>query len=351
MLQAVSPSYDVPVAGVAAVCHAPAMRYVVYGAGAVGGTIGGRLHAAGRDVVLIARGEHLAALQADGLLLQSPDGEQRLAVAAVASPAEARIAYDDVVILCTKTQDTEAALIELAACASRSLAVVCAQNGVENERLALRRFPHVYAMLVFLPSQHLSPGVVAAASAPIAGVLDISSHPAAAPDARAASIAADLVAAGFASRATERIMDWKHRKLLSNVGNAIDALAGPDARGGDLHGEARAEALACYAAAGIVLPSEAEEMERRAAMSAPRPIPGNARDGSSSWQSLARGAGSIEADWLNGEIVLLGRLHGVPTPVNAALQRIANRFARERLAPGSLPLDALTDEVEASIEG
>ena len=48
------------------------------------------------------------------------------------------------------------------------------------------------------------------------------------------------------------------------------------------------------------------------------------RPGASSWQSLARGTGSIEADYLNGEIVLLGRLHGVATPVNAALQRLAN---------------------------
>ena len=54
--------------------------------------------------------------------------------------------------------------------------------------------------------------------------------------------------------------------------------------------------------------------------------------GSSSWQSLARGTGSIEADYLNGEITLLGRLHGVPTPVNAMLQDVANDMARERAA-------------------
>jgi 2-dehydropantoate 2-reductase len=53
-------------------------------------------------------------------------------------------------------------------------------------------------------------------------------------------------------------------------------------------------------------------------------------------QSLTRGAGSIEADFLNGEIVLLGRERGVPTPVNEALQRLANRAAADRLPPGSL---------------
>jgi 2-dehydropantoate 2-reductase len=67
-----------------------------------------------------------------------------------------------------------------------------------------------------------------------------------------------------------------------------------------------------------------------------RPVNGSARSGGSSWQSLARGTGSIEADFLNGEIVLLGREHGVPTPVNEALQRLANQAAREGSAPGSM---------------
>ena len=67
-----------------------------------------------------------------------------------------------------------------------------------------------------------------------------------------------------------------------------------------------------------------------------RPVAGAEPGGSSSWQSLSRGTGSIEADYLNGEIVLLGRLHGVPTPVNEALQRLANAFARQGRRPGSL---------------
>jgi 2-dehydropantoate 2-reductase len=66
-----------------------------------------------------------------------------------------------------------------------------------------------------------------------------------------------------------------------------------------------------------------------------QPVNGSPRGGGSSWQSLTRGTGSIEADYLNGEIVLLGREHGVPTPVNEVLQRLANQAARERQAPGS----------------
>ncbi len=48
----------------------------------------------------------------------------------------------------------------------------------------------------------------------------------------------------------------------------------------------------------------------------------------------ARGSGAFETDYLNGEIALLGRLHGVPTPVNDALCRSSARAAREGRAPG-----------------
>ena len=47
---------------------------------------------------------------------------------------------------------------------------------------------------------------------------------------------------------------------------------------------------------------------------------------------------------MNGEIVLLGREHGVPTPVNEALQRLANRAAADRVPPGSLTPEQILAE-------
>ncbi|GAA3012037.1 hypothetical protein GCM10017559_38610 [Streptosporangium longisporum] len=75
-------------------------------------------------------------------------------------------------------------------------------------------------------------------------------------------------------------------------------------------------------------------------------VEGTERGGGSSWQSLARGTGSIEADHLNGEITLLARLHGTAAPVNETLQRVANAFARERRAPGSMPVSELLDLID-----
>ena len=124
-------------------------------------------------------------------------------------------------------------------------------------------------------------------------------------------------------------MRWKYGKLLNNLGNAIEVVCGPAARGGQINQLARAEGRAVLEAAGIAAISDEEDRARRG--DAPHPQAdrrAQARAGASSWQSLARGTGSIESDFLNGEIVLLGRQHGVATPVNELLQRLAVDLAR-----------------------
>jgi len=243
-----------------------------------------------------------------------------------------------------KSQDTEAALVALAAAAPPAITVVCAQNGVANERAALRRFGDVVAMCVMMPAQHAEPGVVTAWSAPITGLLDVGRYPSASGvDARVEAIAAALGAAGFDSVVRADIMRWKYKKLLLNLGNAAQAAcgSGPDDARDRLVELARAEAHRVLEAAGIAVASDDEDHARRADKLQQRPIDGKTRGGGSSWQSLARGTGSIEADYLNGEIALLGRLHGIATPANALLQRTANALARERRPPGSMSAAAL----------
>ncbi|WP_409074383.1 ketopantoate reductase family protein, partial [Micromonospora chalcea] len=62
------------------------MRYVIIGAGAVGGTIGVLLADAGHDVTLVARGAHLDALRERGLTLRTPEREVTGRLPAVAGP-------------------------------------------------------------------------------------------------------------------------------------------------------------------------------------------------------------------------------------------------------------------------
>jgi 2-dehydropantoate 2-reductase len=282
----------------------------------------------------------LRVLQRDGLRLQTPDEDVVLPVAAAGGPEEVDWRDGDVVVLAMKTQDTSGALAELEAVAPGGVAVVCAQNGVENERLALRLFPNVYGVCVMLPASHLEPGVVQANGAPLSGLLDIGRYPSGV-DAVAERVAADLSGAQFSSDAVPAIMRLKYRKLVMNLGNAIEAAADTAAGQSDLYERAATEGEAVLAAAGIEVASGEEDTARRGDLMRMRPVGGKRRDGGSSWQSLARGTGAIEADYLNGEIVLLGRECGVPTPVNAALQRIANRLARERIPPGSMSVDEL----------
>ena len=124
-----------------------------------------------------------------------------------------------------------------------------------------------------------------------------------------------------------------------NLGNSVQAICG-DARGTrDIHAALRTEGQAVFAAAGIDYASAEEDAARRGDLLQMRPIDGAQRGGGSTWQSFARGTGSIEVDHLNGEIVLLGRLHGVPTPANALLQRLANEAARDRREPGFMTPD------------
>ena len=104
---------------------------------------------------------------------------------------------------------------------------------------------------------------------------------------------------------------------------------------------ARLEGEACLRAAGIDHASETEDRLRRGNILHPTDVVGHERGGSSTWQSLARGQGSVEVDYLNGEIVLLGRQYGVPTPVNELLQTLANRKARQLSEPGTMTPDEL----------
>jgi 2-dehydropantoate 2-reductase len=321
------------------------VSYVVYGAGAIGGTIAARLFEAGHDVTMIARGAHFAALAANGLRYGDPDATRVLPISVVDHPAAVTWHGDDIVVLAVKSEATEGALRDLVAAGPGDVAVVCAQNGVENERAALRRFDGVYGMCVMMPATHMEAGAVDADSLPIVGVLDVGRYPNGS-DGVAEQLASDLSSSGFRSVADTAIMRWKYEKLLLNLATAVRAICGPEGVDDDhdrpLRGAIVAafehEATECYQRAGIVRPSAAERAARWDGALTPRPIPGRPRAAGSAWQSLARGTGTIESDYVNGEIVLLGRLHGVPTPVNAAVQRLANELARRRCPPGSLSL-------------
>ncbi len=226
---------------------------------------------------------------------------------------------------------------------------MCAQNGVENERLALRRFHEVYGMCVVLPSTYLHPGEVVAPCGPYTGAL-VTGRYGTGSDETARRIADDLEKAHLLAPVVTDVMRWKYGKLLGNLANVVEAVCGSasDAAAKDLVARAKAEGAAVLDAAGIACASEAEITELRSGTVDPQPIAGEPTRGSS-WQSLARGAGSIETDYLNGEIVLLGREYGVPTPVNAALQHAARESVSQGREPGGLTAGELSRRIAEGV--
>src|ERR1700742_4223329 len=283
------------------------MRYIIVGAGAVGSTIGARLSESGHEVVLVARGRHLDALRADGLRLSTPAGGSTLHIAAVGGPDEIELRPDDALVLAVKTQDAEGLLAQWAwqpveagprrggSVAAESLPLVCAQNGVASERIALRRFRNVYGMSVWLPATHLEPGVVEAQAAPLSGLLTLGRYPCGA-DATITQIGADLARSRFLAPVVEDVMRWKHGKLLGNLANAIEAVCGygmTDGEVAELRRQARAEGVAVLDAAGIAYVSDEESGRMCGEQVRIRPVNGAKRTSGSSWQSLTRGTGSI----------------------------------------------------------
>ena len=321
------------------------MRVVVLGAGGIGGTIGARLHQAGYDVALVARGAHLEAVRRQGLTFVTPEERVTLQIPAYARPGDVTWRDDDVVVLAAKSQDTEAAARDLAAAAGQ-VPVVSAQNGVANEPTLARWFAQVHGMCVMMPTEHLEPGVVVAHSVAATGILDLGGYPGGT-DQVDGELATALRASRFECEARPDIMRWKYRKLLNNLGNAVQALCGSKMAGEDVQrclDLLAAEAAAAFAAAGIDPITEEEDDARRADHVQLRPVGDSPRSGGSTWQSLTRGVG-VETDFLNGEIALLGRLHGVPTPANARIQALMARAAAAGAPPGSMTAESLLTEL------
>jgi 2-dehydropantoate 2-reductase len=140
-------------------------------------------------------------------------------------------------------------------------------------------------------------------------------------------------------------MRLKYAKLLMNLNNALQAATEMAAGARDISRMLKREALACFAAAGIECAGTEEMRARHEGVYGLGEVPGYPRGGGSSWQSVARGTGNIETDYLNGEIVLLGRLHGIPTPANEVCQALARRMVNQGLGVGAFDCDEILAQI------
>ena len=291
-------------------------RFAIMGSGAVGGYFGGRLAAAGFDVVFIARGAHLAAIRARGLAIESALGDVRIDPAkATDSPAE--VGPVDVVLFATKLWDTESAGAACRPLIGPQTAVISLQNGVEAEaRLAAMLGPaHVMGGVAQIAAAIAAPGRIEHTGGfanIIFGEIDGRRT------ARAEALLAALTEAGIGAALADDIVKAIWEKFVFLVG--LSGVTGVTRRTiGPIREEPRSRALlteivaetAAVARAGGVALDDGVVAERLAFIDG---LP--AAMTSSMARDLTRGT-RLELDWLSGAVVRLGRERGVDTPANA----------------------------------
>ena len=286
------------------------LRFAVMGAGAVGCYYGGMLARAGHAVTLIARPQHVQAIQRDGLRMETRSFDEHVKVGASADAAAVEDA--DVVLFCVKSADTEPAGAQIKPCLKPGALVLCLQNGVDNaDRLRTVLPPQqVSAVVVYVGCEMAGPGHLKHHGR---GELVIEPSPI------ADALAQALAAAGVPTQVSPNVRGALWAKLILNCAhNAISAISqlpyGKTAQGVGIREVMRDVVEECVAVAqaeGVQLPGDPHASVQNIIDTMPGQY-------SSTAQDLARGK-KTEIDYLNGLVVRRGQALGIATPANRAL--------------------------------
>ena len=290
--------------------HSVPLSIAVMGAGAVGCFYGGMLARAGHSVTLIGRPQHVQAILARGLRMQTLGFDETVPVAA--STEASAVAGADVVLFAVKSPETEAAGEQLRAHLKPGALVLCLQNGVDNAERLRRVLPGatVAAAVVYVATEMAGPGHLRHHGR---GELVIEPTPA------SEAVAQAFVASGVPTEISDNVRGALWAKLILNCAyNALSAVGRipygelvlrPGIQ--DVMRDVVAECRAVAAADGVTIPGDVELAVRRIAETMPSQY-------SSTAQDLMRGKPS-EIDHLNGYVVERCVALAVPTPANRVL--------------------------------
>ncbi len=291
------------------------MRIAVVGAGGVGGYFGGLLARAGNEVAFIARGEHLQAMRAGGLKVQSVHGDFEVnPVQATDNPAE--IGPVDLTIVTVKTYDIDAAGELARPLVGPNTAVLPLQNGVESAVLLSRHFGReaVLGGAVWVSASVTAPGAIRQESQfrrIVLGELDGRDTQ------RVRAIHNVLARTGATVETTENILKVLWTKLLfiasfSGITSVTRAPAGPVmacAESRLLLNRAMREVEAVARAKGMAL--DPDVVEKTMAFCDKLEL-----TATSSMQRDVAAGRRLEYDALSGAVVRAGREAGAPAPVH-----------------------------------
>src|SRR3984957_10733409 len=297
------------------------MRIGVTTGGAVGAYFGGRLAAAGHDVVFFARGANLAALRQNGLKIDSVKGDLVLPKVN-ATDDTTSVAPVHLVLFAVKLWHTERAAEQTRPIVGPATRVITLQNGVDSvERIApILGRDNVVGGIAYCATVLSAPGVVSHTSdfAQIrCGRVDGQ------PDTMLTALvdAAKKANVDIVQTSTFEVDRWKKFVFLAAMSGMTSAtreplgkiLADPDTRA--MFESLLAEIVAVGRAKGVALP--ADFVEDRMKYAATTPFGFKA----SMAHDLDRGS-RMELDWLAGRVVSLGRELGVPVPMNTAVYTV-----------------------------
>ncbi|WP_341905408.1 2-dehydropantoate 2-reductase [Polaromonas sp. YR568] len=286
------------------------MKVAVMGAGAVGGYYGAMLARAGHPVVMIARPQHVEAIERQGLRLQTSAFDEQVAV--VASADASAVQGADLVLFCVKSTDTESAGAQMRPYLAPGALVLTLQNGVDNADRLRTVLPHheVAAAVVYVATEMASPGHVQHHGR---GELVIE------PSSRSEVVVQALIAAHVPTEISVNVRGALWAKLILNCAyNAVSAITqlpyGKTVVGEgvqDLMRDVVAECMAVAQADGVQVAGDVNAAIRKIAETMPSQF-------SSTAQDMARGK-RTEIDYLNGLIVRRGEALGIATPANRVL--------------------------------
>jgi 2-dehydropantoate 2-reductase len=309
------------------------MKIAVIGAGAIGSVIGGLLSKAGEDVTLIGRKPHVDAVNRNGLVLEGESGRIVIKVKA----AENLDFKPDLALLTVKAQDVESSVRKVQPFLS-STQVVTMQNGVQSDDQAagLLGKENIISSVVTFNGQFLEPGK-ASYSIPFNKTALLIGESFGNKGSRLQTLSA-LLNKVIGTDISEDIRAAHWTKLIWNLQTAVPAVTGLSYQDSYQYPKVREltinllkEGLKVIKAAGIKtadvpgFPMEPIETMARESLPVASTLLKNKAESlgkvpvlGSTLQSIKRGK-STEVDYLNGEIVNLGKKKGIPTPVNSLI--------------------------------